>query len=108
MSFKLCCPPFLAFAMDPLAMSILVFFDAFHKMRENWYTMTVSCADSSRVDPKFIDDMAAIGDDEEDIDEFDADGSGEIIGEVMTGEPVWGDTSKKMEEGVEEEEQRSG
>ena len=34
------------------------------------------------------------------------DGSGEIIGEVMTGEPVWGDTSKKMElEGVEEEEE---
>ncbi len=34
------------------------FFDAFHKMRDNWYTMTVSCADSTRVDPKFIDDMA--------------------------------------------------
>jgi phage terminase large subunit len=34
------------------------FFDAFNKMRDNWYTMTVSCADSSRVDESFIENMA--------------------------------------------------
>jgi len=33
------------------------FFDAFNKMRENWTCMTVSCADSTRVDPQFIEDM---------------------------------------------------
>jgi phage terminase large subunit len=33
------------------------FYDAFNKMRENWYCMTVSCEDSTRVDPQFIEDM---------------------------------------------------
>lgn len=33
------------------------FFDTFHKMRAYWKTMKVSCADSTRVDPKFIQRM---------------------------------------------------
>lgn len=35
------------------------FFDAFHKMREHWHTMKVSCEDSTRVDHKFISEMEA-------------------------------------------------
>ena len=34
------------------------FFDSFHKNAARWYCMTVSCADSSRVSPDFIKDMA--------------------------------------------------
>ena len=35
------------------------FFDAFHKMREHWHTISVSCLESGRVDPKFIAEMKA-------------------------------------------------
>tara|TARA_B100000424_G_scaffold39529_2_gene26539 strand:- start:9548 stop:10948 length:1401 start_codon:yes stop_codon:yes gene_type:complete len=35
------------------------FFDAFHSQRANWWTKRISCADSTRVDPKFIEEMAS-------------------------------------------------
>ncbi len=34
------------------------FYESHHKMREDWYTMKVSCEDSSRVSPKYIESMA--------------------------------------------------
>ena len=34
------------------------FFDAFNKMRERWYSMTVSCEQSTRVSPEFIEEMS--------------------------------------------------
>ena len=34
------------------------FYDAFHKNADRWHTMKVSCQDSSRVSPDFIEDMA--------------------------------------------------
>ena len=33
------------------------FFDAFHSQRANWWTKRISCAESTRVDPKFIEEM---------------------------------------------------
>jgi len=33
------------------------FYDAFNKMREKWKLFKVSCADSTRVDPGFLEDM---------------------------------------------------
>lgn len=35
-----------------------LFYDSFHKSRGDWYTIKVSCADCSRVSPKFIEKMA--------------------------------------------------
>lgn len=34
------------------------FYDAFHGNADRWHNMTVSCEDSSRVSPEFIEDMA--------------------------------------------------
>ena len=34
------------------------FFDTFHKMRSTWKTMKVSCAESTRVPPEYIEQMA--------------------------------------------------
>lgn len=34
------------------------FFEAFNRMRSHWWTRRVSCEDSSRVDPAFIQEMA--------------------------------------------------
>jgi hypothetical protein len=34
------------------------FYDSFHKMRESWTCMTVSCEDSDFVDESFVEDMA--------------------------------------------------
>lgn len=34
------------------------FYDAFHGNADRWHSMTVSCEDSSRVSPDFIEDMA--------------------------------------------------
>lgn len=35
------------------------FYDAFTRGRASWYTMRVSCADSSRVAPRYLEEMAA-------------------------------------------------
>jgi hypothetical protein len=35
------------------------FYDAFHKMREHWHCIKVSCMDSTRVDELFINEMKA-------------------------------------------------
>jgi len=37
------------------------FFDTFHRFRAKWTNFTVSCFDSSQVDPKYIEDMAKYG-----------------------------------------------
>ena len=37
------------------------FYDSFHKFRDQWKTFRVSCFDSSRVDPKYIESMAKYG-----------------------------------------------
>lgn len=33
------------------------FYDSHHKMRHRWHTMSVSCGDSTQVDPQYVEDM---------------------------------------------------